>query len=105
MGLASALAMWGLHRWGRRNANAHLATHGVLVQAEILRSELHTGRFAWTEVTYTYLPEGAARPLTVTRKLDGGVRFQPGERVAVRYLRAHPFVSVLVGHESRHDAS
>ena len=43
--------------------------------------------------------------MTVTRKLDGRVRFAVGDRVPVRYLPSHPFVSVLVGHERRHDAS
>ena len=105
IGLASVLVMWGMHRAGRRKANAHLIANGILVEAEVLKCEVHTDRFAWTEVTYTYLPAGAQKPLTVSRKLDGGVRFAVGDRVPVRYLPSHPFISMLVGHESRHDAS
>lgn len=105
IGIASVLVMWGMHRAGRRKANAHLIANGILVEAEVLKCEIHTDRFAWTEVTYTYLPTGAQKPLTVTRKLDGGVRFATGDRVPVRYLPSHPFISILVGHESRHDAS
>lgn len=104
-GIASVAVMWGLHRRGRGNANAHLVANGILVEAEILKCEVHTDRFAWTEVTYTYLPQGTHKPLTVTRKLDGGVRLVAGDRVPVRYLPSHPFISILVGHETRHDAS
>ena len=105
IGIASVLAMWGMHRAGRRKANAHLTAKGILVEAEVLKSEVHADRHAWTEVTYRYFPTGAQEPLTVTRKLDGGVRLRAGDRVPVRYLPSHPFISILVGHESRHDAS
>ncbi len=105
IGIASVLVMWGFHRAGRKRANAHLIERGSLAEAEILKCEVHTGRFPWTEVTYTYMPHGAEKPVTVTRKLDGGVRFDAGDRVQVRYLPSHPFVSILLGHETRHDGS
>jgi hypothetical protein len=105
IGIASVLVMWGLHRTGRKNANAHLIAHGTLVEAEVLKCDVHTDRFAWTEVTSTYVPEGTQKPVTVTRRLDGRVRYTVGDRVPVRYLPSHPFISILVGHEARHDAS
>lgn len=105
IGLASVLVMWGLHQFGRKKANAHLIANGVLVEGEILRCEVHTDRFAWTEVTYSYVQSGTHVPVTVTRKLDGGVRVCVGDRVPVRYLPSHPYVSILVSHERRHDAS
>ncbi|HEX7887811.1 MAG TPA: DUF3592 domain-containing protein [Ramlibacter sp.] len=105
VGIASTLVIWGLHRAGRRRANAHLIAHGELAEAQVLKCEVHTGRYASTEVTYTYLPKGARKPLTVTRRLDGGVRMNVGDRLPVRYLPSHPFVSILVGHEHRHDGS
>lgn len=105
IGITSALVLWGMHRAGRKRANAHLTENGILVEAEILECQVHTDRFAWTELTYRYLPEGAQTPQTVKRKLDGGIRLAAGDRVPVRYLPSHPFVSILVGHEKRHDAS
>lgn len=105
IGMAAVLVAWGLHRAGRRKANAHLLEKGVLAEAEILKCQVHADRFAWTEVTYTYVPGGAREPVTVTRRLDGGVRFTTGDRVPVRYLPSHPFVSILVGYENQHDAS
>ena len=82
-----------------------LAQRDWSIEAEVLKCEVHTDRHAWTEVTYGYLPTGARQAVTVTRKLDGKVRVAPGDRAPVRYLPSHPFISILVGHESRHDAS
>lgn len=105
MGVGSVLVMWAFHRAGRRRANAYLLAAGELGEAEVVKAQVHRGRFAWSEVTYTYLPKGAHAPVTVTRKLDGAVPMAVGDRVRVRYLPGHPRVSILVGHETRHDAS
>lgn len=104
-GIASVLVMFAVHRAGRKSANAHILSHGVLVHGEVIESAVRGSRFTWTEVTYSYIPEGNDAAVTVTRKLDGRVSFRPGQRVAVRYLASHPYVSMLVGHEGRHDAS
>lgn len=105
IGIASVFVMWGFHRVGRKNANAHLLLRGVPVEGEIVESIVKGSRFTWTEVTYRYTPEGSESEITVTRKLDGRVCFRAGQRVAVRYLASHPRVSLLVGQEGRHDAS
>lgn len=105
IGIASVLVTWGLHRAGRRKANAHLIAKGVLVEGEILKCEVQADRHAWTDLTYSYLPEGAHEPVIVTRRLDGGVRLAVGDRVPVRYLPSHPFISIVVDQQDRHDAS
>ncbi|MBK6569614.1 DUF3592 domain-containing protein [Candidatus Aalborgicola defluviihabitans] len=104
IGFASVLAMWGFHRFGRTKANEHLQARGVLVEGEVLKCNVQGSRFIWTEITFTYAPEGGQPPVTVTRKLDGRVLLEAGQRVPVRYLRSHPKVSILVGYEKRHDA-
>jgi len=105
IGIASVLVMWGFHRAGRKSASNYLLAQGVPVEAEVLECIVQGSRFIWTEITYRYVPEGRHSPVTVTRRLDGRVLMQPGERVPVRYLRSRPRVSLLVGHEERHDAS
>ena len=105
IGLASILVVWALHQAGRRKANAHLLAKGRLVEGEILKCEVHADRFAWTDITYAYVPEGAEAPVTVTRRLDGGVRLAVGERVPVRYLPSHPSISIIEPYAKRHDAS
>ena len=104
-GIASVLVMWGLHRFDRTKANEHLQMRGVLVEGEVVKCILQGSRFAWTDITFTYAHEGSQALVTVTRKLDGHVLLVAGQRVPVRYLRSHPKVSILVGHEKRHDAS
>ena len=104
-GVASVLVMWGFHRLARMKANQHLTLRGVLVEGEVVQCIVTADRFCWTEVTLTYVPEGSQVPVTVMRKLDGHVPLAAGQRAPVRYLRSHPKVSILVGHEKRHDAS
>lgn len=105
IGIASVLVMWGFHRAGRKNANAHLLSHGVPVEGEVVECSVKGSRFTWTEVTYKYVPEGNTAEISVTRSLDGRVSFSPGQRVSVRYLPSHPAISMLVDHEGWHDAS
>jgi hypothetical protein len=105
IGFGSVLVMWGFHRFGRAKANEHMQVRGVLVEGEVVKCTVQGSRFIWTEVTFTYAPEGGQAPVTVTRSLDGRVLLEAGQRVPVRYLRSHPKVSILVGHEKRHDAS
>lgn len=105
IGMACVLVMWSLHRVGRTKANAYLQTRGVLVEGEIIKCIVKGSRFAWTEVTFKYRPEGSQTEVTVTRELDGRVLLEAGQRVPIRYMPSHPSVSMLVGHEKRHDAS
>ena len=105
IGMASVLVMWGFHRAGRTKGNEHLRLRGVLVEGEVVKCLVQGSRFIWTEVTFMYIPEGSQAQVTVTRKLDGRVPLEAGQRVPVRYLPSHPRVSILVGHEKRHDAS
>lgn len=78
IGFASVLAMWGFHRFGRTKANEHLQARGVLVEGEVLKCNVQGSRFIWTEITFTYAPEGGQPPVTVTRKLDGRVLLEAG---------------------------
>ena len=105
IGIASVLVMWRFHRVGRKKANAHLSPIGVLVEGEVLQCTVNNGRYTFTEITYKYPVPGHGKTLTVKRTLDGRVWIDPGSHVPVRYLPSHPYVSILVGHESRHDAS
>jgi hypothetical protein len=105
MGLASVLVIWGFHTLGRRAANRRLLERGSRVQGEVIECTEEGNRSRRTTVVYRYLPAGAAAPLTVKRNMDGRVRLQRGQAVTVCYLPSHPFVSILVGHEARHDAS
>lgn len=105
VGLASVLVIWGLHMLGRRAANRRLLERGSRVQGEVLDCTEEGDRARRTIVVYRYVPAGATAPVTVKRTMDGRVRLQPGQAVTVCYLPSHPFVSILVGHEGRHDAS
>lgn len=103
--VTSLLVIWGLHMLGRRTANRRLLERGTRVQGEVIECREEGERARRTLVTYRYLPAGGAVPLTVKRTMGGRVRLQPGQAVEVCYLPSHPFVSILVGHEGRHDAS
>lgn len=104
-----ALLLWGLHALGRKKANAQLLARGVVVEGEVLKCEVHRGRCTSTQITVRYCPVGSPTPhtpITVTRRLDAPpVEMQVGERIQVCYLPSHPYISLLVGYESQHDAS
>jgi hypothetical protein len=105
IGIASTLVIFGFQRAGRKNANAHILARGALAEGEIVESKVEGSRFQWTTVTYSFIPGGSVTPLLATRKLDGGISLERGQRVAVAYLPSHPYVSILVDHKTRHDAS
>lgn len=105
IGIASVLVVWGFHRAGRKRANAHLLSAGMLAEGEVVDCTVTDGRFTFTDITYKYVAAGRGEAVTVRRRLDGRVRMDPGQRVAVRYLPSHPYISIIVGHEARHDAS
>lgn len=96
-GITTALLLWGLHAFGRKKANTQLLAQGVVVEGEVLKCEVHRGRFTSTQITVRDCPVGSRTPrtphtpITVTRRLDAPpVEMQVGERIQVCYLPSHP---------------
>ena len=105
-GITTTVLIWGLHAYGRKKANAQLLARGAVVEGEVLNCQVHRGRFTCTNITVRYCPAESQIPVTVTRRLEAPpVEMQVGQRIQVRYLPSHPYVSLLVGYEGQHDAS
>jgi hypothetical protein len=102
MGGAILLVMIGLHRAGRTAANARILERGTCVEGEVLANR-REGRI--TTVTYSFIPVDSTKPVTASRRMDGIVNLVAGQRVAICYLPAHPYVSLLVEHQRYHDGS
>lgn len=105
IGLTSTTVIVALHYAGRRAANKRILARGVLTEAEIVSCREEGSRFRFTVVTYRFDVGTRPLPVEATRRMEGVVRLEPGQRVPVRYLASHPSVSLLVPYERLHDAS
>ena len=47
-------------------------------------------------VQYRFLAKGWENPITVTQRMPQGSKFAVGDKVEIRYLPAHPHISVIV---------
>lgn len=88
---AAGFALWlyGQFLRARREEAATVLRKGVLAQAEVVAIDGHT-------VNFRFLASGWEHPITVASRAEGGRRFEIGEKIQVRYLPAHPHISVIV---------
>ena len=52
-------------------------------------------------VQYRFLAKGWENPITVTQRMPQGSKFVVGDKVAIRYLPAHPHIAVIVPEKLR----
>ena len=79
----------------RREETETVLRKGLLVEAEIIGYAPH---LRGATVQYRFLAKGWENPIAVTQRLPRGSKFAVGEKVAIRYLPAHPHISVIVPH-------
>jgi hypothetical protein len=105
IGLLMILPIWFFARIARRQGSDFLLKEGLLVEAEVLecRQDEPGHRFRFTYITYRFLPTGRKEPITVTKRLETLVGLPLGTKVAVRYMRGYPSISLLVPYAKFHD--
>ena len=88
---AAGFAFWlyGQFLRARREEAATVLRKGVLAQAEVVAVHGET-------VSFRFLASGWERPITVDGHAEKGRRFEIGEKIQIRYLPAHPHISVIV---------
>ena len=81
----------------RREETETVLRKGLLAEAEIIGYAPH---FRGATVQYRFRAAGWEKPIVVTQRLPRGSEFGLGEKVAIRYLPAHPHIAVIVPSES-----
>ncbi|HYN27647.1 MAG TPA: hypothetical protein VES94_05050 [Burkholderiales bacterium] len=77
----------------RREETETVLRKGLLAEAEIIGYAPH---LRGATVQYRFRAAGWEKPIAVTQWLPRGSEFALGEKVAIRYLPAHPHISVIV---------
>ena len=87
--------MWvfGHYLKARREETAAVLRKGVPTEAEITGYAAH---FLGATVRIRFIAQGREQPITVTQRLPRGSKFAVGDKVAIRYLPAHPHIAVIV---------
>ncbi len=88
---AAGFVLWlyGQFLRARREEAATVLRRGVLAQAEVVAVRGDT-------VSFRFPAPGWEHPITVDGRAEKGRRFEIGEKIQVRYLPAHPHISVIV---------
>jgi hypothetical protein len=99
-----ALPVLGFSLWllgqflnARREETEAVLRKGLRGEAEILSYD-GSGRSATVE--YRFTATGWENPITVTKRVSADRKFSVGEKVEIRYLPGHPYISVIVSRES-----
>ena len=77
----------------RREETETVLHKGLPAEAEIIG---YTPSLRGATVEYRFVAPGWANPIAVTQRLPRGGKFAVGEKVAIRYLPAHPHIAVIV---------
>lgn len=83
------LWLYGQFLRARREEAATVLRRGLLAQAEVVAVSGDT-------VSYRFLASGREHPITVDGRAEKNRKFEIGEKIQVRYLPAHPHISVIV---------
>jgi len=88
---AAAFAFWlyGQFLRARRAEAATVLRKGLLAQAEVVA-------ISGQAVSFRFLASGWEHPITVEGRAEKGRKFEIGEKIQIRYLPAHPHISVIV---------
>ena len=76
-----------------KDAVADLLRKGLAAQAEIIAC---APGLRGATVRYRFLAPGWEHPIVVAQRLPRDSKFAVGDKVAIRYLPAHPHISVIV---------
>jgi len=87
------LWVYGHYLKARREETAAVLRKGLSAEAEITGYVPH---LPGAMVQYRFLAPGREQPITVTQRLPRGRKFAVGDKVAIRYLPAHPHIAVIV---------
>jgi len=95
-----ALPLMGFLLWifgqflrARREETETVLRKGLPAQAEIIGC---APRLRGAMVQYRFLAPGWEHPIVVAQRLPRDSKFAVGDKVAIRYLPAHPHISVIV---------
>lgn len=83
----------GQYLRARREETETVLRKGLPAEAEIIG---YTPHLLGATAQYRFYATGRENPVTVTQRLPGGSKFAVGDKVAVRYLPAHPHIAVIV---------
>lgn len=88
---AAGFGLWltGHFLRAKREEVAVVLRKGLLAEAEVVGIEGHA-------VSFRFRASGWEHPITATGRAEGAHRFEIGEKIQVRYLPAHPHISVIV---------
>lgn len=87
------LWVYGHYLKARREETATVLRKGLPAEAEITGCAPH---LLGATVQFRFLAQGREHPVTVTQRLPRGRKFAVGNKVAIRYLPAHPHIAVIV---------
>ena len=87
------LWVYGHYLKARREETATVLRKGLLAEAEITGYAPH---LLGATVQFRFLANGWENPIAVTQRLPRGSKFAVGDKVAIRYLPAHPHIAVIV---------
>ena len=87
------LWVYGHYLKARREETVTVLRKGLPAEAEITGCVPH---LSGPTVQYRFLAQGREQPITVTQRLPRSRKFAVGDKVAIRYLPAHPHIAVMV---------
>ena len=87
------LWVFGQYLRARREETETVLRKGLPAEAEIIGYAPHV---QGATVQYRFVAPGWENPIAVTQRLPRGGKFAVGEKVAIRYLPAHPHIAVIV---------
>jgi hypothetical protein len=83
------LWLWGHFLKARREAADMVLRNGVPARAEVVGISGQT-------ISFRFQANGWKHPITASAAAARGHRFEIGQQIQVRYLPAHPHISVIV---------
>jgi hypothetical protein len=88
---AAGFGLWltGHFLRAKREEVAVVLRRGLLAEAEVVGVKGHS-------VSFRFRASGWEHPITATARADGGRQLEIGQKIQVRYLPAHPHISVIV---------
>jgi hypothetical protein len=87
------LWVFGQYLRARQQETATVLSKGLPAEAEIIGYASH---LRGATVQYRFFATGWENPIAVTQRLSRGSKFAVGDKVRIRYLPAHPHISVIV---------
>jgi hypothetical protein len=90
--LGFLLWVYGHYLKARREESITVLRKGLPAEAEITGYAPH---LLGATVQFRFRAQGREHPITVMQRLPRGRKFIVGDQVAIRYLPAHPHISVI----------